>query len=726
METTTRTTRQDENGPVIKIEYTPINLEPPVVPFTTDNDDGRTIKLKTSLLSIMNKYQTHQTFKRVITNMYEIYNRKANMYLKEFELSTKELNKTVDVINKECGFMQFNFNKEYTCDKTAENNHNLSPAVKKQQRLGKLVEVVQNTRDNLKYLASNYKDILVDDGIASLSDSNALIIEKIRAQQLYALYYNRMVKSFKSITQYTNRLNIIQYVLDTLLGWYKDCFKIFKEYNNVVIMGAPGSGKTVIASVLAQLLSTLAIVVDVDYDGNEAVIKEHTASQFVGQYVGQTGPKTLGVLNDNIEKVLFIDEAYAMISGSGSGKQEGEGFGEEAVTEIVNFLSTNIGKIVVIVAGYEDEMQDFLVSNIGLQRRFPHSIILDKVDPYTAENILKTQLSSYSPRYVFDTTFSTVFQDLFTTSRALYDEYPSENRSKYSKYLAKTLFGNGIGSIVNFAAKVQKMIELSNQDEKNINECVIVWTVGLHVALNNVMKRDTEQNGKFDEIAQKQRWVETNTKQCGTYYDHIQISNASANVNNTNARISKSTVLNAINNSSKTRSKINSRLPSIAHCNQEGMQCLVADNLPLERKLVWDDLIGSTRTIKRVLLKTMDFSEFVITEVRMGKEKNKKIVIVNDQGKKETINSIGYRKTWRLHEDDFNSLMLNKVTNAGLTKANANTNATRSNANATRLNGNATRSNANVSNAKVKQNSITNSINGSSNALNGGRKSKRH
>ena len=128
---------------------------------------------------------------------------------------------------------------------------------------------------------------------------------------------------------------------------------------HIALMGDPGIGKTLLAELLGKALSQLGVLTYRDF-------KTVNKTDFVGQYLGQTGPKTLRLLNSSLERVVFFDEAYALTQGIKSDDPDGGGnlYGQEAVDELVPFLWDNRGNFVMIIAGYQDKIQnDFLGAN---------------------------------------------------------------------------------------------------------------------------------------------------------------------------------------------------------------------------------------------------------------------------------------------------------------------------------------------------------------------------
>jgi len=127
--------------------------------------------------------------------------------------------------------------------------------------------------------------------------------------------------------------------------------------NHMVFYGNPGTGKTTLARELGEIYRDIGLL-------SKGHFLEVSRSDLVGQYVGHTARKTTQVLDAALGGILFIDEAYTLVSSSS------EDFGQEAIDTILTFMENNRENIVIIAAGYEDLMKDFIRSNPGLQSRF--------------------------------------------------------------------------------------------------------------------------------------------------------------------------------------------------------------------------------------------------------------------------------------------------------------------------------------------------------------------
>ena len=115
-------------------------------------------------------------------------------------------------------------------------------------------------------------------------------------------------------------------------------------------------------------------------------VVECSATDLVGEYVGQTGPKTQQLFERALGKVLFVDEAYRLSEGP---------FAKEAMDELVGILTQEAfaGKLIVILAGYDKEMNALLSVNPGLSSRFPEEIHFENMPPHYCLEVLKKELS---------------------------------------------------------------------------------------------------------------------------------------------------------------------------------------------------------------------------------------------------------------------------------------------------------------------------------------------
>lgn len=140
-----------------------------------------------------------------------------------------------------------------------------------------------------------------------------------------------------------------------------------------VFTGNPGTGKTTLARLLADVYRELGVV-------QSGHLVEVDRSKLVGEYVGQTAVKTNELIDKALDGVLFIDEAYSLVQGNQ------DDFGNEAIATLLKRMEDDRDRLVVILAGYNDEMKKFIDSNPGLQSRFTRYL---HFDDYTAPELME-------------------------------------------------------------------------------------------------------------------------------------------------------------------------------------------------------------------------------------------------------------------------------------------------------------------------------------------------
>ena len=164
-----------------------------------------------------------------------------------------------------------------------------------------------------------------------------------------------------------------------------------------MIRGSPGCGKTTVAKILYKIWTSL------DIFENEMDFEIIGRSDMVGSYMGHTANKTKKLLKRLSGSVIFIDEAYALCNG------EKDDYGREALDVLTGWLSEEKEKSIVILAGYEKELEErVFASNPGLKRRFGWYFIVEK---YTADELYRIfvhQLKKYN--WTCDSEVKTLFE----------------------------------------------------------------------------------------------------------------------------------------------------------------------------------------------------------------------------------------------------------------------------------------------------------------------------
>ncbi|RSL43263.1 hypothetical protein CEP53_011790 [Fusarium sp. AF-6] len=155
-----------------------------------------------------------------------------------------------------------------------------------------------------------------------------------------------------------------------------------------VFKGPPGTGKTHTARIIGNIFYRMGFL------STDEVI-ECSASHLIGEYMGHTAPKVVDLFDRGLGKVLFIDEAYRLGRGGGGGGGSGRrSYEDEAVGELVDCMTKPryLRKMVIVLAGYERDMNQLLRSNAGLRGRFPTEVYFNSMEPRDSLEHLKERL----------------------------------------------------------------------------------------------------------------------------------------------------------------------------------------------------------------------------------------------------------------------------------------------------------------------------------------------
>lgn len=151
---------------------------------------------------------------------------------------------------------------------------------------------------------------------------------------------------------------------------------------HMVFKGNPGTGKTTVARILGRIFKELEFL-------TKGHLVEVERADLVGEYIGHTAQKTREQVRRSLGGILFIDEAYTLAQG---GEKD---FGREAIATLVKNLEDYRQNLVVILAGYCDEMDDFIRSNPGLKSRFPIQV---EFPDYSAEEMFEIAVHMFEQR----------------------------------------------------------------------------------------------------------------------------------------------------------------------------------------------------------------------------------------------------------------------------------------------------------------------------------------
>ncbi|KAI0886870.1 ATPases of the AAA+ class [Annulohypoxylon maeteangense] len=269
--------------------------------------------------------------------------------------------------------------------------------------------------------------------------------------------FNRIDGAAADIKELFSGMIGTESLVEKLQG-YQKIVKNAKELNlgdprefipfNYIFRGPPGTGKTTTARKMGR------VFYDIGFTASAEIV-ECSVSDLIGKYIGQTGPKVRKVFEKSLGKVLLIDEAYRLSSGSTSS------YASEAVGEIISLLTQERYKnrLVVILAGYHNEMNKFLATNPGLSSRFPDTIDFKNLTSRECRDLL---FNSLRPKTAFDMERMASWQKLDQLFKEL-SELPFWGNARDIETLVKNIMStalmNGTVGRDLVSREVEKMLE---------------------------------------------------------------------------------------------------------------------------------------------------------------------------------------------------------------------------------------------------------------------------
>jgi hypothetical protein len=188
-----------------------------------------------------------------------------------------------------------------------------------------------------------------------------------------------VVKTVNEIlNEYEGNDVLKNYIYSDIIAFLANTLAIQNDYRNYVFMGPSGVGKTTWARLMGNVYQAIGIYL-------YGRVAETKSNDYVSNFAGATAMKTSATLNQNLENIILIDEAYALAQMTGT--MGGGNVGDEAITAIVDWMDKNLGCYMMIIAGYEEPMRyQFLANNEGLQRRFDNHFVFEE---YTGKQLSK-------------------------------------------------------------------------------------------------------------------------------------------------------------------------------------------------------------------------------------------------------------------------------------------------------------------------------------------------
>lgn len=241
----------------------------------------------------------------------------------------------------------------------------------------KLLNYIKNTysqseNKNMEYVNKLYNEIILKkNSIFNIKEKNNLKVKDIpdayNTRDLPEIMNE--LNALVGLNEIKNQINDLVYLLKFN---QKANIDIYKFSLHMIFTGNPGTGKTTVARLISDILYNIGYI-------KQNKLVEVSSKDLIAEYVGQTAGKTFNVIKSAIGGVLFIDEAYVL-------NGERMNYGEESISTILKAMEDYKDKLVIIFAGYKDEMENFIRANVGLASRIGYKI---NFKDYTLEELLQ-------------------------------------------------------------------------------------------------------------------------------------------------------------------------------------------------------------------------------------------------------------------------------------------------------------------------------------------------
>lgn len=229
-------------------------------------------------------------------------------------------------------------------------------------------------------------------------------------------------KPLKKLNYMIGMKELKENIVDQIL-YYIQNIQTNDDYMHICLYGPPGTGKTEVAKIIGDIFSKIGIL-------KKNTFKKVVRSDLIAGYLGQTAIKTKNVITEAVGGVLFIDEAYSL-----GHPNKDDSFSKECIDTLCESLSDHKNELMVIIAGYENEMQDcFFRMNSGLESRFTWKYKIDNYKHDEMYKIFESKINSLDGwSLVLDGTKET-FKDEKTNEKTIYNNWFKNKMKQFKAY----------------------------------------------------------------------------------------------------------------------------------------------------------------------------------------------------------------------------------------------------------------------------------------------------
>ena len=232
--------------------------------------------------------------------------------------------------------------------------------------------------------------------------------------------------------------------------------KLDKPCIHMRFLGHPGTGKTTVARIIGRIFREEGIL-------RKGAFMEYSARQLCAEYVGQTAVRTASICRDAYGSVLFIDEAYALYESD----YQYNDYGKEALTTLISEMENHRDDMLVIMAGYTEDMETLMRGNAGLRSRMPYAINFPN---YTKQQLFEIFMLMVRKHFTYSEQFEQAAKDYFN---ALSDEYIASRefanarfvRNLYERTWSKGALRAALSGSENFELTKEDLLAASAEKE---------------------------------------------------------------------------------------------------------------------------------------------------------------------------------------------------------------------------------------------------------------------
>ena len=390
---------------------------------------------------------------------------------KKWYLTSTFLNKYMDAIKQGLDIQEQQL-------KTGRKNclkeiHVLNSKDKKLDGIAGIMQTLSNKTGDTKMLERAVSEI---DYLLKVvaKKRKTLTVEKVRKNFIIALSHPQ-----KGLDSLVGRDDIKNFIALQLYTFSRNPRIFMTKFQNIILEGASGIGKTKLAEVIGHVYSYSGIIL-------RNVVGIHTKQAMTTAFVNESGNMTRRLLLSHLGGIVFIDEAYDL-GAPKTAYGQGIDHGHEAIAEMVNFIDKMKGLCLIIAAGYRKDMEErFVKANDGIPRRFPHKRVLKRYDSKELTTILLRFLSDMCSDIKIEETHGNYIYTIINHICELDKETKRKNKLRKGDKVDR-IFEHQAGDMENLSGHISRSIYgTPGKDWVNNTDELIMSGINAYLSSNNI------------------------------------------------------------------------------------------------------------------------------------------------------------------------------------------------------------------------------------------------